>query len=243
MNKLTQWRSIGLGLMLALTQPAMAESQWMSFTYQGQLRHGSIAVDGTADLTFRLFDRASGGSQVGNTVTAADYPISDGLFMIDLSFPGVFAGSQLWLEIIVDGETLTPRQPVTTVPVAQYALTGNPGPAGPMGPAGPQGPAGPKGDQGNVGPQGPAWPAPYIVTLQSTCAPGQLYGCNEYVACKPSDIAIGGGVRATNIIYSSRLTIRGSYPNGSEWAVAFSVPNDGGPALAVSAYAVCAIPP
>jgi hypothetical protein len=129
-----------------------AEPQWLAFTYQGQLKQSEQPVDGDADLVFTLFDQLQGGVQVGLPMSADDYPVSAGLFTIDLSFPDAFIGEQLWLEIQVNGETLTPRQPVTTAPVAQFALNGN---AGPMGPIGPAGPTGADGEAGAPGPQGP----------------------------------------------------------------------------------------
>lgn len=142
-----------------------AAPQLAAFTYQGQLEQSGAPVNGERDLVFRLYDSAEGGQTIGAPVTADDYPVADGLFMIDLSFPDAFAGEQLWLEIEVDGVTLTPRQPVTAAPVAMYALAGNSGPQGETGPAGPQGemgaagPIGPKGDTGPAGPQGEVGPA------------------------------------------------------------------------------------
>ena len=115
---------------------AHAEPQIGSFTYQGELRSNGALINGTRDVEFRLFDAAENGNPVGMPVTVNDLDIVGGLFTVDLAFPGAFAGQQRWLEIVVEGEVLTPRQAVLAAPVAQYALDGNPGPQGDPGPQG-----------------------------------------------------------------------------------------------------------
>lgn len=121
--------------------------QLPDFTYQGRLERDGQLLDGNVDLRFSLWDAASGGAQVGSTIVENAYPVSGGLFTITLAFPGAFAGEQRWLDVSVDG-TAMPRQPISTAPVAQYALSGN---------------AGPKGDPGTTGQD--------AVTIQGT---GQL---------------------------------------------------------------------
>lgn len=101
---------------------ANAEPQGSTFTYQGELRFLDEPVTGTRDLTFKLFDAETGGGQIGPVVNAPGYPIADGIFTIDLDFGQAFAGQQRWLEVDVNGETLSPRQMVSAAPVALYAL-------------------------------------------------------------------------------------------------------------------------
>lgn len=107
-----------------------AEPQLPDFTYQGQLQRNGAPANGGFDLSFALFDAASGGNQVGVAIDEADYPVEDGLFTISLAFPGAFNGTQLWLQVSVDGIAMLPHQPVATTPVAQYTLSGAIGPAG-----------------------------------------------------------------------------------------------------------------
>lgn len=152
--------------LIATVSSAFAQlPQLPEFTYQGRLEQGGVAADGTFDLTFSLYDDVTGGNQVGQTITETDFPVTDGVFTVSLSFPGAFVGDQLWIEVSVDGQPLTPRQAISTTPVAQYALDGNPGPEGPIGATGPQGATGPAGPIGNTGPAGspgdtgPAGPA------------------------------------------------------------------------------------
>lgn len=117
----------------ALAEPAAV--QIPDFSYQGRLERNGQLVDGSANLVFTLWDAPSGGNQIGSAITENAYPVVGGLFTINLAFPGAFAGEQRYLEVSVDG-TVLPRQPVATAPVAQYALTGSPGPQGPAGTTG-----------------------------------------------------------------------------------------------------------
>lgn len=70
-----------------------------------------------------------------------DVPVENGVFSVELDFgSGVFGSQARWLAVAVrDGassgayESLNPRQALTAAPVAQFALSGNPGPQGPSG--------------------------------------------------------------------------------------------------------------
>lgn len=128
-----------------------------SFTYQGRLTYKGAAIDGPADLTFKLYDASTGGHTVGQAIAVSGYPVDKGLVAIDLNFgQNAFGAQQRWIEISVNGVTLSPRQAVRPAPVAAYALSGNPGPAGPAGPIGPMGLPGPQGLVGPAGATGPA---------------------------------------------------------------------------------------
>ena len=139
-----------------------------SISYQGRLNSSGVPFTGSADLEFQLYDAVVGGNPVGFPETRNGWPVTDGLFQVELDFgAGAFDGSARWLEITVDGTPLAPRQPITAAPVAAFALNGNEGPPGPQGPEGPEGPPGaegptgpegPPGPQGLDGPQGPAGP-------------------------------------------------------------------------------------
>ena len=72
-----------------------------AFTYQGRLSDGGSPANGAYDLRFSLFDAASGGAQVGSTLTNNDVIVASGLFNVSLDFGVVFDGSQLWLAVEV----------------------------------------------------------------------------------------------------------------------------------------------
>jgi Collagen triple helix repeat (20 copies) len=143
-----------LMLTVSLSHAGTSMSQSSAFTYQGQLSASGSPANGNYDMTFALFDAATGGNQVGTTILASQYPVAAGLFTIDLKFPGAFTGQQLWTEVSISGETLTPRQPVNAVPVASFALTGTIGPMGPTGATGTAGLTGATGPTGSVGAAG-----------------------------------------------------------------------------------------
>ena len=162
MNFKTFTAIIAAGAASALVSPAAAQSA-TTFTYQGRLTDAGSPADGMYEFQVRLLDGS--GVQVALTkVMLAD--VSEGMFMLDLDFgSSAFNGSYRELEIgvrsVMSGGAytiLTPNTPVTSTPVAQFALDGNQGPQGPVGPQGPQGAQGPQGPQGNTGPQGDTGP-------------------------------------------------------------------------------------
>lgn len=145
---------------LAGTPAALAQvPATNAFTYQGELLAGGIAVDGARDFKFRLFNAATGGTQIGAELIASGLVVTGGRFAVELDFgSSPFTGQARWLEIDVSDNgsgapytTLAPRQPLAAVPYALYAING---PAGPAGPTGPRGPVGPQGSAGPQGPQG-----------------------------------------------------------------------------------------
>ncbi len=131
------WLVATLSLLVA---PLVAASTTM--TYQGQLQDGGGPVSSNVDMSFVLYDAATGGNPVGDAVVVPGVTVSDGLFHVELDFGDVFDGSPLWLAVTVAGSELSPRQRLGAAPVAAFALAGNEGPPGPEGPEGPQGPEG-----------------------------------------------------------------------------------------------------
>ena len=90
---------------------------------------GITAANGTYDLGFALFDAASGGNQIGSTVTRAAVNVTNGVFTVQLDFDATaFPGADRYLEVRVkkptdaNFTTLTPRQQVTSAPYAIRAL-------------------------------------------------------------------------------------------------------------------------
>ena len=122
-----------LSLSTIIFQPSTAAAQNTVFTYQGRLTDSGSPADGSYDLTFAVWDAASGPSQLGSTLTNLNVRVSNGLFTVALDFgAGVFNGGERWLEIGVrtNGDTggfagLSPRQQITATPYAVRALTVN----------------------------------------------------------------------------------------------------------------------
>jgi len=113
-------------LLAAASDAAFAVTpQSAAFTYQGSLSANGQPANGNFDLTFALFDDPAGVNQVGATLSQPQYPVAQGVFTIDLNFPGAFTGNQLWLQVSVNGMPVLPRQAVNAAPVAQYSLNGS----------------------------------------------------------------------------------------------------------------------
>jgi hypothetical protein len=101
------------------------------FTYQGRLVVSGSPASGNYDFTFTLFDAATGGNQVGSTITVLTQTLSVGTFTVVLNFlSNSFQGDARWLQIGVrpSGDptftVLSPRQAITAAP---YALSLRPG--------------------------------------------------------------------------------------------------------------------
>lgn len=148
-----------LGLAHATTSVGVGPMS-TAFTYQGRLTYKGAALDGPADISFTLYNASAGGQMIGQPIAVDGYPVDHGLVAIDLDFgANAFSTQARYIEVRVNGVTLSPRQPVRAAPVAAYALSGNPGATGPAGPAGPMGPRGSDGEAGPVGPAGAVGPA------------------------------------------------------------------------------------
>lgn len=97
-----------------------------AFTYQGQLKRDGALVNATCDMTFTLYDAATGGTPAGGPITMP-VTVTGGLFTVVLDF-GItpFAGEARWLEVAVQcpgdaGFTTLPRQPLTATPYTLYS--------------------------------------------------------------------------------------------------------------------------
>ena len=114
-------------LLSAFIFPLSAFSQGTAFTYQGRLNDANGPATGIYDLRFGIYDAASGGTQVGSTLTHSATAVSNGLFTVTLDFGNQFNGADRWVEIGVrtnGGGALTalaPRQPLTPAPYAIYS--------------------------------------------------------------------------------------------------------------------------
>lgn len=148
-----------LFLLLAVLFMASHGHAQTAFTYQGQLREGSTNANGAYTMIFALYDAVSGGNQIGGSLTNTP-TLANGLFSVALDFgAGAFNGGARWLGITIQkgispAETLSPRELITAVPYALYAMT----PAGPQGLTGATGPQGTQGIKGNTGATGAIGP-------------------------------------------------------------------------------------
>lgn len=239
-------------------------AQLPDFTYQGRLAQNGQPANGAYDLTFALYDDAVAGNMVGTVQSEPQFPVVDGLFTVSLAFPGVFTGNQLWLDVSVNGQSLSPRQAIATTPVAQYAMSGNPGPAGPpglqgdpgpqgatgpQGETGPQGATGPQGEtglqgatgpQGSTGPQGPAGPSllPYQFSVDVPAAANAAYVSG--LACPGGGLVISGGLGQPSVDNLAVVLHESNPSSANTWRWIFA--NTSGASITVRLWLVC-VPP
>jgi len=123
---MTSWRNTTAAAVVAaaaLFGAARAEAAigW-EITYQGELKDGGTPVNGTADLSFKLF--TAGNVQVGPTVVKDDVVVTNGVFTTQVDFtnggvvPGIFDGNERFIEVTVNGTTLAPKQRLAPAPHA-----------------------------------------------------------------------------------------------------------------------------
>ena len=121
------WSFVTIVAVLATTSAFAQTPIDGAFTYQGQLKDQGQPASGPYDMQFRLYAADAGGMPL------ATYPpggpmavtVQDGLFTAITDFgTATFNGERRWLEIVVEGVTLTPRQELTVTPYALYALHG-----------------------------------------------------------------------------------------------------------------------
>jgi hypothetical protein len=103
-----------------------------TITYQGRLTDSQgDPLNGNVDLIFTLYDASTGGNAVWGPESHHGVPVSDGVFNVGLGSltdggipPEIWASDgDLYLEIVVNGETLSPREPMRSAAVAEMALT------------------------------------------------------------------------------------------------------------------------
>ncbi len=118
-------------------------------TYQGKLSDGGQAANGTYDLQFQLFNALTGGEARTSLITLDNVQVTGGVFTVRLDLganalingnpagnlklnPAILDAENSFFEISVRAGTstgaftkLTPRQPVTAVPLAMRANTAN----------------------------------------------------------------------------------------------------------------------
>ena len=90
-----------------------------TMNYQGKLTNPSgVAIPGPVNIVFRIYNVATGGTALW-TETHTGVSVNNGLFDVVLGSitpVNLAFDSPYWIEIVVGGETLSPRTPLTSVP-------------------------------------------------------------------------------------------------------------------------------
>ncbi|MGA1874764.1 MAG: tail fiber domain-containing protein [bacterium] len=93
--------------------------------YQGKLTDaGSSVLTGTYSMVFSLYGTQTGGTALWTETQSV--PVTDGIFHVQLGTAtplpvGVFDYNELYLEVVIDSEALTPRQRITSTAFAMKA--------------------------------------------------------------------------------------------------------------------------
>ncbi len=100
-----------------------------TMTYHGQLTDGAgQPVDTTVEATFHIYDAKTGGNEMWSE-DFSTLDVNNGAFTAQLGsnqpLTGVFDGHQYWLEVAINGETLSPRTAIDSVPYALRANSAN----------------------------------------------------------------------------------------------------------------------
>lgn len=113
-----------------LSSSALAQT---AITYQGRLMQNGVPAAGVFDISFRLYDAASGGTQVGSEVIVTGVSVpSGGIFTVELDFGAVpfTSGQAGWVEISVKPNgspdpftLLSPRQALTRTPYSIASMS------------------------------------------------------------------------------------------------------------------------
>ena len=188
-----------LALLLAaplalVSLPAAAEPP-PDMSYQGQLLDAQgVPKTGTVNIQIRIYEMMA--PVAGESPLFAEdhenVELDNGIFSIRIGTgmpvsgvfgPELFNATNRYLQVHINGERLSPRQPIGSVPYAFQAgnaarlegksfadvvaaiPAGPPGPQGPKGDAGPPGPTGPAGAQGLQGLLGPTGPVGGVAPL------------------------------------------------------------------------------
>lgn len=176
----------------------LAQSATMLLNYQGRLTNAAGQPrSGSFDMSFRIVDAS--GASLGWSESHPGVLVSNGFFSVTLGTntalstslfqgpPTDAFGPVRFLELTVDGETLSPNVRLASAawaivapvgptgpagPQGATGPTGSPGPTGPSGSTGPTGPSGPTGPLGPTGPTGPTGPMGPVAGVQGPQGPG-----------------------------------------------------------------------
>jgi hypothetical protein len=124
MHKTSTSLMLAAAMVVALGSAVRAQST-THVTYQGRLTDAGVPPSGTFSFEFRIFDAPAGGALLWSE-TLPSVTVTQGLFTVVLGQvvpldSTIFNGSPRWLEIVVQGTTLSPRQELSSSPGAVYA--------------------------------------------------------------------------------------------------------------------------
>ncbi len=102
-------------LFLAMSQLASGQAP-SRITYQGELQDNGCLAEGTYAMEFSIWSSLTGGTQY-DQISMPEVAVSEGRFTVDLVVDDdTFVSTVRYLEVTVEGVTLSPRERITSVP-------------------------------------------------------------------------------------------------------------------------------
>ncbi|MFM2383864.1 MAG: hypothetical protein RIQ72_436 [Candidatus Parcubacteria bacterium] len=92
--------------------------------FQGQLLNSGNPVNTSVSATFRFYDALTGGVAQGSLINKT-VSVSNGYFgtqFTESDIAGIDFNQSLWLEVVIEGNTLTPRSPINSVPFSNKSF-------------------------------------------------------------------------------------------------------------------------
>jgi len=90
--------------------------------YQGYLTDSSGSpLKGTVNVTLTFWDAPTGGNTLGSPKSYPNVEVNNGVLSQNVDVSDITFDNPVYVETTVNGETLTPRQLVTSVPSAHFA--------------------------------------------------------------------------------------------------------------------------
>lgn len=113
---------LSCALVIAAAPAALAQGVPGSVTFTARLVDNGTPVTGNHSFSFALYDVETGGTALWNE-DQAGIPVNDGLVFVELGAltpldAAVLDGGKLFLEVAVDGVTMSPRVAILSVPYA-----------------------------------------------------------------------------------------------------------------------------
>lgn len=113
-----------LFLMVLTAPPATAATPTITYTGQLLASGGTPVANGHYDFQFGLYTAATGGSQVGSTLSVGNVLVEDGVFYVELNFGSSASGATLYLQTayrVTGGGAYTTQSPRKLIPTTSYA--------------------------------------------------------------------------------------------------------------------------
>jgi len=114
-------------ILLFISMCLWAQNVPQTIDYQGRLADSDgNYLNGVVTVNFLIYNVETGGTELWNEIQ--DVSTANGIFHVQLgsisAFPGtLFDGADRWLELIVGGETLSPRTQIASIPYSIKAET------------------------------------------------------------------------------------------------------------------------